>query len=247
MINYIINLDRRTDKWQEVINTINSSKELSKETFIRISAFDGKDYKNELTRYNLTNNVVYNYIKNYKIQIQLGVFGCYMSHLITLYNIIQNNDIKDDDYIGIYEDDFKLTKNFDKKYKKFKKINLNELGVELIYLGGRFEPNFKFDGLEKTQHPNVFFRKEECVSDENWSRTTHSYVIKKSICKKLIELITSRFINKLLDFKPIDVLYQDLHKDIKMFDYFQHLYYSEINYKTDIQTAENLLNLVELE
>ena len=92
-----------------------------------------------------------------------------------------------------------------------------------------------------------FFRKEECVSDENWSRTTHSYVIKKSICKKLIELITSRFINKLLDFKPIDVLYQDLHKDIKMFDYFQHLYYSEINYKTDIQTAENLLNLVELE
>ena len=32
-----------------------------------------------------------------------------------------------------------------------------------------------------------------------------------------------------------------------MFDYFQHLYYSEINYKTDIQTAENLLNLVELE
>ena len=59
MINYIINLDRRTDKWQEVINTINSSKELSKETFIRISAFDGKDYKNELTRYNLTNNVVH--------------------------------------------------------------------------------------------------------------------------------------------------------------------------------------------
>ena len=247
MINYIINLDKRIDKWREVIDLINSSKELSKETFIRISAFDGKDYKNELIRYNLTNNIVYNYVKKYKIQIQLGVFGCYMSHLITLYNIIQNNDIKEDDYVGIYEDDFKLTKNFDKKYKKFKKINLKELDVDFIYLGGRFESGFKCDGLEKTTHPNVFFRKEECVSDENWGRTTHSYIVKKSICKKLIELITSRFINKLLDFKAIDNIYQNLHKEIKMFDYFQHLYYSEINYKTDIQTNENLFNIVELE
>ena len=34
MINYIINLDKRIDKWQEVIDLINSSKELSKENFV---------------------------------------------------------------------------------------------------------------------------------------------------------------------------------------------------------------------
>jgi GR25 family glycosyltransferase involved in LPS biosynthesis len=240
MINYIINLDRREDKWEETVKNINSSKELSKEKFIRISAFDGVNYKNEISKYHLENNVVYNYLKTYKIPIALGVYGCYMSHLIVLYNILQNDDIKDDDYVGIYEDDFQLTTNFDKKYKKFKKINLHELGVEFIYIGGRFEPQFKCEGLEKTTHPNVFYRKDrDNVSNSDWERTTHSYVVKKNICKKLITLITTKFINKILTFIPIDSIYNSLYKDIKMFDYFQHLYYSELDYKTDVQLDQN--------
>ncbi len=239
MINYIINLDRRQDKWEETLKNINSSKELSKETFIRISAFDGFNYKNEITKYHLENNVVYNYLKTYKIPIPLGVYGCYMSHLIVLYNILQNDDIKDEDYVGIYEDDFQLTTNFDKKYKKFKKINLHELGVEFIYLGGRFEPHFKCEGLEKTTHPNVFYRKDyDNISKHDWERTTHAYVIKKNICKKLIILLTTKFINQILTFIPIDSIYNSLYKDIKMFEYFQHLYYSELDYKTDIQTEK---------
>jgi GR25 family glycosyltransferase involved in LPS biosynthesis len=241
MINYIINLDRRKDKWEETVKNINSSKELSKETFIRISAFDGFNYKNEITKYKLENNVVYNYLKTYNIPIALGAYGCYMSHLIVLYNILYNHDIKDDDYVGIYEDDFQLATNFEKKYKKFKKINLHELGVEFIYLGGRFEPHFKCEGLEKTTHPNVFYRKDkENISKHNWDRTTHAYVIKKNICKKLITLLTTKFIDNILVFQHIDWIYIKLYKDIKMFDYFQHLYYSEINYKTDIQLEKNM-------
>lgn len=239
MINYIINLDRRPDKWEETIQNIKSSKELSKETFIRISAFDGFNYKDEIKKYHLEHNVVYNYLKTYKIPIALGVYGCYMSHLIVLYNILQNNDIKENDYVGVYEDDFQLSKNFDKKYKKFKKINLDELGVEFMYLGGRFEPHFKCEGLEKTTHPNIFYRNNrEKLSSHDWERTTHAYIVKKSICKKLISLLTTKFINQILIFRPIDHIYNSLYKDIKMFDYFQHLYYSEVEYKTDIQTEK---------
>ncbi len=239
MINYIINLDRRPDKWEETIQNIKSSKELSKETFIRISAFDGFNYKDEIKKYHLEHNVVYNYLKTYKIPIFLGVYGCYMSHLIVLYNILQNNDIKENDYVGVYEDDFQLSKNFDKKYKKFKKINLDELGVEFMYLGGRFEPHFKCEGLEKTTHPNIFYRNNhEKISNHDWERTTHAYIVKKSICKKLISLLTTKFINQILIFRPIDHIYNSLYKDIKMFDYFQHLYYSEVDYKTDIQTEK---------
>ena len=248
MINYIINLDRRPDKWEETIKNIKLSKELSKEKFIRISGFDGLNYKNEIIKYNLEKNVVYNYLKTYKIPIQLGIFGCYMSHLIVLYNILQNDDIKDDDYAGIYEDDFQLATNFDKKYKKFKKVNLYDLEVDFIYLGGRFNPGFKCESLEKTVHPNVFFRKDaDNIQDYDWHRTTHAYVVKKSICKKLITILTTRFVNKLLKFEEIDKLYNSLYKDIKMFDYFQHLYYSKLNYKTDIQSDDNILNLVILE
>ena len=159
-----------------------------------------------------------------------------MSHLITLYNIIQNCDIKEDDYVGIYEDDFQLAKNFDKKYKKFKKINLHDLGIEFMYLGGRFDPHFKCEGLEKTTHPNVFFRKnKDNISTHEWDRTTHAYIVKKSICKKLIMILTTKFINIILTFLPIDHIYNSSCKDIKMFDYFQHLYYSEADYKTDVQ------------
>lgn len=238
MINYVINLDSRTDKFDEFLENVKMSKQLSKEKFIRISGFNGKNYIDELIKYNLTNNCIYNYIKTNKIKVNKGEFGCYMSHIITLYNILQNDDIKDDDFAGIYEDDFKLVKNFDKHYKKLKKINLNELDVEFLYLGGRFSSGFQcnHNNFEKTNHKNIFFRNyNKEIERYDWDRTTHAYWVKKSICKKLIILLSSRFTNTLLQFKPIDTVLVNFFNEIKMFDYFPHLFYSEMEYKTDIQ------------
>lgn len=242
MINYVINLDSRTDKLDEFLENVKMSNQLSKEKFIRISAFDGKNYKDELIKYNLTNNIIYNYIKINKIKVNKGEFGCYMSHIITLYNILQNDDIKDDDFVGIYEDDFNLVKNFDKHYKKLKKINLNELGVEFLYIGGRFFPGFQCNNnsFEKTNHKNVFFRNHSTEIDNyDWDRTTHAYWVKKSICKKLISLLSSRFTNTLLQFTPIDKVLVTFYNEIKMFDYFPHLFYSELEYKSDIKRGSN--------
>ena len=55
MINYVINLDRRSDRWEEFVEKLNKTSEFSKETFIRISAFDGYNCKEEIKRYNLEN------------------------------------------------------------------------------------------------------------------------------------------------------------------------------------------------
>lgn len=244
MINYIINLDRRKDRWDECIKRIDKSVELKKEKFIRISAFDGYNYEEELKRYNLKDNVLIKYLINNKVKVRKGLFGCFISHLIVLYNILQNENIKDDDYVGIYEDDFMYSENFDSKYKKLKKINLKELDIEFLYIGGRFEPDF--DGafmnlFEKTDNKNIYYRKDKFYGEYVWDRCATAYVINKKICKKLIKLLTINFVDNIFKATAVDELYKTFYKDIKMFDYFPHLYYSPLNYKTDIQDNNEII------
>lgn len=243
MINYVINLDRRPDRMDEFMGKLNKTSEFSKETFIRISAFDGFNHEDEIKRYNLDNFIIIKMLRQNKVVVKKGVLGCFMSHIIALYNILQNKDIKDDDYVGIYEEDIFYSEDFDIKYKKFKEIkeiNLSELDVEFIYTGGRFKPDFKSDDsdmFEKTENPNIYLRKFlKKGSGSIWDRSTQSYIIKKSSCSKFIKLLTIKCINNILKLTTIDTLYNSLTKDIKMFDYFPHLFYTEINYKTDVQT-----------
>ena len=214
MINYVINLDRRADRWEEFVEKLKKQQEFSKDTFIRISAFDGYKHEEEIKRYNLENFNLIKFLIQNKVIVKKGVLGCFMSHVIALYNILQNKDIKDDDYVGIYEDDIFYPEDFEEKYKKFKEINLGELDIEFIYTGGRLKPGF------------------------DWDRTTSSYIIRKSSCEKLIKLLTTQFSTNSLRLIPIDGLLIKFFKNIKMFDYFPHLFYSEIYYKTDVQTSD---------
>ena len=164
-INYVINLDRRGDRWNEFLEKLKESEELSKEKFIRISGFDGYKFEDELKRYNLENSIFVNFFKKHKSSCKKGEFGVYMSHYITLYNILINPDIKDDDYVGVYEDDFMKSDNFEENYKKFKEINLDDFEAEFIYLGGRFAKNFTIEDcnmFKKTSDPNMFYRYNPC-------------------------------------------------------------------------------------
>ena len=240
MINYVINLDRRSDRWDEFVEKLNKTSEFSKETFIRISAFDGFNHEEEIKKYNLENFNIIKFLRQNKIIVKKGVLGCFMSHVITLYNILQNKDIKDDDFAGVYEEDIFYPENFDEKYKKFKEIDLNKLGVEFLYIGGRIDKDFDASKNEnmyqKTDNPNIYLRKDTCEGGYDWDRGTFAYIIKKSICTKLIKLLTTRFTTSYLKLKEIDSLLVTFYKDIKMFDYFPHIIYSEFNYKTDVQT-----------
>ena len=236
MINYVINLKRRLDRWTYFIenkkNTI-----FNNEIFIQFDAFDGFDHINEIKRFNLENNPLILFLQKNKIIVNKGVLGCYLSHLIILKSIMENIDINDDEYIGIYEDDIFYCSDFDNKYEQFKNINLNELNIEFLYLGGRFKPNFSYnhndDMFIKTSNKNIFFR-NKCLKNIMWDRGTYSYIIKKKICSKLYDLLINIPIkNNKLD--AIDSVYNLLNKNIKMFDYFPHLFYSPVNYKSDIQ------------
>lgn len=244
MINYVINLDRRVDRFNEFLDRIKTSEELGKDKFIRISGFDGYNYESELKRYNLEDSIFVKFFNKHRSSCKKGEFGVYMSHYITLYNILINPDIKDNDYVGIYEDDFMFSDNFEENYKKFKNINLNDLKVDFIYLGGRFAKNFTIEESSmfvKTTDPNIFYRKRPAEGGYEWDRTAHAYVIRKSICKRLLKLISTNFSDNALRLRPIDAVFTSLYADLKMYDFIPHLYYSEPYYKSDIQKNHEMI------
>jgi len=251
--NYVINLTRRQDRWAEFLKKKDKTI-LKDEEFIRFPAFDGFDCENEIKRFNIEDHVIFRFMKKIKLSVAKGVLGCLMSHLMLLQEIINNKDINDEDYVGIYEDDIFYCDDFDKKYKEFKNIDLNKHDVEFIYLGGRFEKQFDcryshdFNSMfDKTNNPNLIKRKQMIYRSFNWDRCTFAFVIKKSICKKLIDIITTTFVKKeggLIKFEAIDYVYTCAFNKVKMFDFVPHLYYSPLNFNTDIQ-GTHLRNLIQ--
>lgn len=236
MLKYVINLDRREDRW----NNIKQNKLFN--DFIRFSAFDGINYKSELIKYNLSENKIIKFLEKTNIPVPKGAFGCLMSHILLLEHIMNNAKIQNDEYVIILEDDFLFSKNFETNYNKLLNINLSELDIEFLYLGGRFESDYKPNNLElfeKTDNENIYYRKQIKYGNFDWDRCTFSYIVKKSVCEKLIKILSTYFvvkdINGLVRFEAIDYIYSSAYNKIKMFDFFPHLFYSNINGDTDIQ------------
>ena len=263
--NYVINLTRRTDRWKQFLK--NKDKTILKEEkFIRFAAFDGFDYENEIKRFGIKNHIIFRFMKEIKLSVSKGVLGCLISHLMLLQEIINNKDIDENDYVGIYEDDIFYCDDFDKKYNQFKKINLSNYNVDFIYLGGRFNKGFDcrysddFNFMfEQQHHPNLIKRKQMIYRNFNWDRCTFSFIIRKSICKKLIEIISTSFFKEeteqkeeggiikfkeIIKFEAIDYVYTFAFNKINMFDFIPHLYYSPVNYNTDIQ-GNHLTNIIQ--
>ena len=250
--NYVINLTRRPDRWEQFLKNKNQTI-LKEENFIRFAAFDGFDYENEIKRFGIENHVIFRFMKQIKLGVPKGVLGCLMSHLMLLQEIINNKDIEDNDYVGIYEDDIFYCDDFNKKYNEFKKINLSNYNVDFIYLGGRFASSFdcRYSNdfnlmFEKTDNPNLIKRKQMIYRNFNWDRCASSYVVRKSICKKLIETIIATFLtteNQELRFEAIDYIYTCAYDKFNMFDYMPHLFFSHLNYESDIQ-GNNLTNVI---
>ena len=260
MINYLINLDRRKDRYENFLKTIKDTP-LNDEIFIKFKAFDGSDIKNEIDRFNLKDDFIIKTLSKYKISFQRGIVGCLLSHLLVLKDIMNNDSIKDNDMVGIYEDDIYLSDKFINNYSNLKKLDFSRYNdIEFVYLGGRFTKNFdvpkNLDNIfEKTSEPNLFFRKNMKMRNANsytgrlikstfsWERTTLSFLVKKSSCKKLIDIIYKSFINNtgfVYHIEPIDHIYAYSHNKIKMYDYLPHLFYSPFQVNSDVQKSANI-------
>ena len=231
---YIISLERRPERWDKITNRIKETV-LKNETFERFIGFDGYHFHKEVERFDISYHpIVKNILENNRM-LKKGEVGCYLSHVLLLQKIIKD-DILDDEYIAIYEDDFCYSTDFDKKYEEFQKIKLD---VDFLYTGGRFWSDFTPTQLEDYKKVHSLYGRVHKGDDAmNWDRTTHSYIIKKSVCVKVYELLIKNFIE---NYRPIDHVYVSLYNDIKMFDYFPHLFWSPwSNIDTDIQNNEKL-------
>ena len=97
------------------------------------------------------------------------------------------------------------------------------------------------------KNQNIIFRKNVAYRNFNWDRGAFSFVIKKSKCVNLIEAIKTGFLkkeNNTISFEAVDYIYTNSCKKIKMFDYLPHLYYSRVNFNSDIQ-GNHLVNKIQ--
>lgn len=265
--NYVISLKRRDDRWEELGERMNKTC-LKDEKFVRFEAFDASNFNVEVERLGMQDDFIVKMCRAKSIKVSKGVFGCYISHLKVLEEIIGNKEIEEDDYVGVYEDDFfpcDDIQKFNAEYKYLKSLQkkLNGLDIDMIYHGGRFESDFmvpinefyltqEFTGVDriyKRKNLEMFYKVPPTSSLWYIDRTTSSYIIKKGSAKKIIKLLQSTFlerINNEISFRPIDLVYiSRLHSQIKSFDYLPHLFYSPLDYQSDVQGQTNQQNLLD--
>ena len=240
-----INLDRRTDKNNDALNNI---KKLGFDNITRFSAIDGKNLVTDLQNKNYYNNPI---IQNLKINNNCKKnnaceLACSLSHYFLLNQILEDENIKDDDIVFMFEDDFFINEKYLEDNGGLNEIikDLDKFNWDLIYFGGRFNVNFIPTNLTKyfKQIYNNFYKKTNSNGNHDTDRTTHNYVIKKSNVKKICDLIYNNFVGK-NPIITIDTLLNGLTQELIICDFFPHIFYSPIDYKTDIQHTHIYVSL----
>jgi glycosyl transferase family 25 len=183
---YCINLEKRKDRWNEV------SKEFQKincnvEKFV---AIDGE--KLEASAY-----------------IYRGELGCYMSHMVILKDMINNNYSK----ILVFEDDVVFNDDFNAKFDYYYNQLPNDW--DIVYMSGNHTTSLEkiTDNIYKT----------------NGTLAMHSYFISLEGAKKLYNLLVAKNMTD-----PIDVIGIEYQKNNNCYTFRPHLTYQKEGF-SDIQ------------
>jgi GR25 family glycosyltransferase involved in LPS biosynthesis len=247
-----INLDRRTDRNEDVKKKFVDILGFNFEKIQRFSAIDGINIIDELRHKNYVNDEIIKTLQTKNLIVKSAELGCMLSHYFLLKQIMTDETIPEDSLVFIFEDDFfinseylKLTKLNDIIDKlNVSKIN-NENNWDMIYFGGRFNVNFypsksNIKNFFTHSFDNFYLRVNGFGLD--WDRTTCNYLVKKKNIKKILDCILDHYINTNKIIIQIDSLYNSLSKKLFMYDYFPHLFYSPLNYSTDIQKSMIKIN-----
>jgi GR25 family glycosyltransferase involved in LPS biosynthesis len=229
---FVINLKHRNDRYQEFKERV--SPHFNPNLIERFDAIDG-------------NNVDMSTIsETFLKQTQnKGIVGCFLSHQNIWKLIIDDSSIDDNDLILVFEDDIFFTddnENFSEKFieavTSFKNINKEN---KYLYLGGRFR-----SGFQPTLHRDIKYHwKKDSILHERipflpiknmiFDRTTHVNIFTKSMASFLYKITKSNkdapsAFDKFLIWSHIEH-----SNDIFFYDYFPHIFYSPLDYKSDIQ------------
>ena len=166
---FVINLDRRSDRWEMF-------KKNSKD-YERFSAVDGKEIKNSIQLQQIFENNDYH--------MRRGMVGCLLSHVKLYIQLINQSEY---DYYMILEDDVEFTPNFEEKYNNM----LNKVSDwDFIFLGHHIRDKEKQkDELNKQEQP-IATKRDVYWSFLNSLGGTGGYIITRNGAEKLLDFINS--------------------------------------------------------
>jgi GR25 family glycosyltransferase involved in LPS biosynthesis len=210
--NFLINLERRPDRLYN-FNNKTPIKEYS-----LIYGFDGLNTENITDRETIEKLAKFNNLRK-------GEIGCFMSHIHIFEKIVEENI----DNALIMEDDCIFCDNF---YQIFEKVYKYSFLYDILYLGGRFLPNYVMKSNNFIQcNDNIVqhnYKKDYIFNNNNLNgedldfrfdtdRTTSCYIISKSAAKKLLDVFNkSELIVIPIDFWIIETLH---YNDSKIFSH----------------------------
>jgi GR25 family glycosyltransferase involved in LPS biosynthesis len=170
---YVVNLDRRVDRW----NALLSAEPYWKELATRVSAVDGRSLRMSAFLYRLFEHNTFHWKKS--------IMGCSLSHISLWSKMVQESG----DYFLVLEDDVRFQQGWRDEWAAYAKDIPED--ADLLYLGGVLPPN-------KQALPRVLER-----VNAHWSRIgantlfshvpspifhfcTYSYIISKRGAAKLL-------------------------------------------------------------
>lgn len=178
---FVINLKRRPDRlklfWSKYI----------KNDFVDLRVKNAVDGKNDLTK-----TKSYSIFKNKNIRLKPGEIGCLLSHYEIWSYMIR---------IGlpfciIYEDDVQFCSHYNQRLYTLLKELVNDFHI--LYLGGRFKPEFRTNYLEKVtnniyKHPCDSILNNYVRNGSDLDRTTHAYVISLQCARLLCNELETKY------------------------------------------------------
>lgn len=201
---FVVNLERRPDRLHSFTN-------LANKIGFEFEVFPAVDGRNidingliEGRPLKIESNEFYKSIDNYF----LGQLGCILSHL-RLLRYCKENNIKN---VLILEDDVDFSDEFQSRFDNFN-LNFDKEWDMIYFSGSLIKTSDEFDSYSKLL---------SC-------HTTHSYAVNSSIYDYLIDKLESGILSK-----PVDVVYSQLHSDIKSWILIPFLTYQSDGF-SDIQ------------
>jgi len=244
-----INLDRRTDRNEDVLKKLTSILGFEESNIKRFSAIDGNNLIQDLVIKNYIQDKLIEIIKEKKNNVKAPELACLLSHYFLLKEIVEDKTIPYDSIIFLFEDDFFINTQYLMSIKildiveEIKNADFNkESKWDMIYMGGRFKPNFI--PKNKTFFNHIFNNLYKRIAGQgmDWDRTTHNYLVKKSNIQNILKCYLEYFEDKKNPAFQVDTFYNSQTKNLEMYDYFPHIFYSPWNYLTDIQYSKLIIN-----
>nr|QBK90529.1 MAG: glycosyltransferase family 25 LPS biosynthesis protein [Pithovirus LCPAC104] len=235
---YIINLDRRKDRWRKI------SKKLTNkwDNINKFSAINGKDLVINYQKFKIFEGNDFNNRRTF--------IACALSHIELWKKLISENSIN---YYIIFEDDILLSKKFSEKILSLCRTIEYTKKIDLIFLGLSFWRNKREESFHNIESNDYKIKKfdnhkklNSCIGG------MFGYIISKNCAKMLLEIIEKEGIKNGIDYWLLKQLLK-----INSYVVEPHFVYTEYSHKdmkvdSDIQedheeiTIENFQKIEEV-